>query len=612
MSRVFRSPWYLIALPLLAALSLPAQAELDCRECHESEPIVFSETVHGFLECTDCHADQAEVPHPETTDRVDCATCHEEAVESYAASVHGQSRYNGADEAPDCLSCHGDLHRLVPLSDPDSPVSPEALPFTCGACHSNPEVVKKFGIPWAQPLEAYEASVHAQAVHDGRHAATCSDCHDSHGIFGAHDSRSRVFHERVPETCGACHEKITQAYNASVHGVAAAQGVRESPICTDCHGEHRILSPTEHDSPVYASNIPRMTCGRCHEDLRLAERFGLDPDKVTAYNDSYHGLATRSGVTTTAQCSSCHGVHDILPSTDPASHIHADNLAATCGQCHPGAGERFAIGTVHKLSSSDEFPVIYYIRKIYLLLIFGSVGFMLLHNLADLYRKMRNPPPRPALPARTKVRMPAAFRAAHAMLLSSFMLLVYSGFALTYPESWWARPLLQWEESLGLRGGLHRVAAVVMMLAFLFHLVHLILNRRARQCIAGMRPGIEDLKEFRERLRYFAGRRPDPPHSGELGYPEKVEYLALLWGSLIMVVTGLLLWFETPVLRWLPSWVDDVSTVVHFYEAVLASLSILVWHFYFVIFDPVVYPLDTTFLTGRSAPGRALERREGE
>ena len=78
----------------------------------------------------------------------------------------------------------------------------------------------------------------------------------------------------------------------------------------------------------------------------------------------------------------------------------------------------------------------------------------------------------------------------------------------------------------------------------------------------------------------------------------------------VMAVTGFMLWFENLTLRWLPKWVGDVATVVHFYEAVLATLAIIVWHLYFVIFDPVVYPMDTTWLTGREPPQRSRERRE--
>ena len=67
---------------------------------------------------------------------------------------------------------------------------------------------------------------------------------------------------------------------------------------------------------------------------------------------------------------------------------------------------------------------------------------------------------------------------------------------------------------------------------------------------------------------------------------------------------------ENIVLHLFPKWVADLATAVHFYEAVLASLAILVWHFYFVIFDPVVYPMDTAWLNGRETPGRAQEREE--
>ena len=51
----------------------------------------------------------------------------------------------------------------------------------------------------------------------------------------------------------------------------------------------------------------------------------------------------------------------------------------------------------------------------------------------------------------------------------------------------------------------------------------------------------------------------------------------------------------------------DIATSVHFYEALLATLAILVWHFYSVIFDPDVYPLNTAFLTERKVEEPAEE-----
>ena len=74
----------------------------------------------------------------------------------------------------------------------------------------------------------------------------------------------------------------------------------------------------------------------------------------------------------------------------------------------------------------------------------------------------------------------------------------------------------------------------------------------------------------------------------------------MVWGAVVMAGSGLLLWANNLAMRFLPKTWLDVATSVHFYEAVLATLAIVVWHFYSVIFDPDVYPLNTAFLTGRS------------
>ena len=204
--------------------------------------------------------------------------------------------------------------------------------------------------------------------------------------------------------------------------------------------------------------------------------------------------------------------------------------------------------------------------------------------------------------------MSRGFRAAHGLVMVTFILLVYTGFALKYPESWWARPLLIWEADFGLRGLLHRTAAVGLLAALVLHAAHLTVDRRARRCIAAMRPGLADWREFQHRMLFYLGLRAEPPHGVRVSYIEKVEYLAFLWGMAIMTATGLVLWFENLALRWLPTWAIDASTAVHFYEAILASLAILVWHGYWVVFDPAVYPMDWSWWSGRSPVARERER----
>jgi len=616
--------WLLPAAALLLAAPSARAAE-ECLSCHDSADNVgdaalvvsaaaWEATVHGAagVACGDCHAGHGDYPHQASEPRAACVNCHADVIERLAASVHGRPDSPGLKH-PGCAACHNGVHTMLPTDDPGSTVSPARLPATCGACHANPELGAREGIRFVQPIAAYEASVHARAVARGEKAATCSSCHGSHEILPAADPRSRVYREKVPATCAQCHAEIAKTFAASVHGQASAAGIAESPVCTDCHGEHRILGPADKGSPVYATNVPKMTCGRCHGDLRVSEKFGLKTDAVVAYEDSFHGLAGRSGSLTVANCASCHGVHDILPSSDPRSHVAPDNLAATCGNCHPGAGKTFAIGAVHVLpeKKTEVHPAVFWVREAYLWLIWVTIGGMVLHNLLDLRRKTLAPIARPVVPrSARRRRMSTGFRIAHFTLLASFLTLVWTGFALKYPEAWWAQPLLGWEEHYGVRGWLHRGAALVMLGAFAFHVVHLIVDRRARACIRNMAPTLHDVHELREKVMWFFGKRAEMPQSPPLGYAEKAEYLALVWGTVVMAVTGFLLWFENWSLANLPKWTMDVATVVHFYEAVLASLAILVWHFYFVIFDPLVYPLDTTFLHGREAPGRMLERTQ--
>ena len=80
-----------------------------------------------------------------------------------------------------------------------------------------------------------------------------------------------------------------------------------------------------------------------------------------------------------------------------------------------------------------------------------------------------------------------------------------------------------------------------------------------------------------------------------------MEYWAFFWGTLVMAASGFVLWFESWSLRALPSFVLDAATAIHWYEAILATLAILVWHFYMVVFDPDVYPMDRAWLTGRAS-----------
>lgn len=577
--------------------------KVQCSTCHAEEAQDVPGSIHAALgedACQSCHGDPHAVASAKNAFSA-CKSCHEQEVKDLLDSVHGQAAKAGDPDAPTCVTCHGAIHKILVSGDPNSPVAKKNLPNICAGCHSNAAFLSRHKIPFAHPVELYLQSVHGRAVEAGNaDAAACSDCHGSHGIFPPRDARSAINHWNVAKTCGQCHAEISKTYLASIHGQAMQESVRDAPVCTDCHGEHLILGPKEPQSLVNAARVSSVTCGRCHSDQRLAVRYNLPMDRVPSYADSFHGLAIREGSQTVANCASCHGVHNIFPSSDPRSTVNPANLAATCGHCHAGAGQAFAIGPVHvQISTATAHPVVKWIRWIYLTLIPLTLAFMLLHNLIDLLAKMRRQALRIDGGPRV-VRMNLWFRIAHWGVMLSFPTLVITGFALKYPDAWYAVPLLAWEKNhFGLRGGLHRVAAVVLIASTLYHLIHVTVNKRDRAFLRAMLPKWKDASDLLLTMLHNLGRRPNSPAFGKFNYAEKLEYWAFLWGTLIMTASGFLLWFNNFTLRHFPKWMTDAATAVHFYEAILATFSILLWHFYIVIFDPLVYPMDTAWLDGK-------------
>ncbi len=98
------------------------------------------------------------------------------------------------------------------------------------------------------------------------------------------------------------------------------------------------------------------------------------------------------------------------------------------------------------------------------------------------------------------------FRIAHALVIVSFPLLVITGFALKYPEAWWAAPLLWFENGVSFRGGLHRISAVLLILSFAYHVIHLILVPRDRVLLRQMWPRLKDATDLLGVMRYNLGR----------------------------------------------------------------------------------------------------------
>lgn len=189
-------------------------------------------------------------------------------------------------------------------------------------------------------------------------------------------------------------------------------------------------------------------------------------------------------------------------------------------------------------------------------------------------------------------------RIQHWILAFSFIVLVITGFALKYPDAWWVRPFVGSEFVFNLRGLLHRVTGTGFIALGIYHIGYLLLTHRGRSQIKALLPRIQDMRDALQNFAFNLRLSKRRPQFGHYSYIEKVEYWALIWGALIMSGSGLMLWFEEFTLTLFPRWVIDLLTVIHLYEAWLATLAIVVWHFYMVLFKPDIYPVDLGMITG--------------
>lgn len=603
---------------------------VNCRTCHSDAPrkhafhpqMIRANSADGSkdVSCKSCHGTHDVVSpklpsSPFHSSRVvtACTACHEEIYRSYAQSAHGEAQRQGVDGSPTCLTCH--RNDITPEPGRDTQKLKIAQERMCLTCHLDDPNVRARTSPSTGFIAAYENSVHGKALLGGNgKAANCVDCHGSHEVAKGIDPSSHVHRQKISSTCGTCHANIAEEFNAGVHGHAVQRGIKDAPVCTDCHGEHNILSPSDPRSPVAPLNVSGRVCSPCHNSVALSEKYGISANRFQTFSDSYHGLAVRAGSVEAANCASCHGAHKILPSSDPASSVHKDNLAQTCGGCHPGANERFAIGKVHVSMAREEEPVLYWIATAYIILIVSIVGGMAVHNTADFIKKSKRRLRirRGEIPEHTGrglyLRMTLSERLQHGSLLVSFILLVITGFMLRYPDAWWVIWIRSLSDSVfDLRGLVHRIAAVIMVAASLYHIGYLALTDRGKALWRDLLPRFQDLRDALAVLKYNFGFSKVKPRFGRFSYIEKSEYWALVWGTIVMAVTGVIMWFDNTFMSVLTKLGWDIARTIHFYEAWLATLSIIIWHFYYVIFNPDVYPMNMAWLTGHLSESEMAE-----
>ena len=227
--------------------------------------------------------------------------------------------------------------------DAPAPPPPPAVPSpggapagTCLACHGDP--AKAGG-------HLVDGEKAGRSVHKDM---GCTDCHEG---FEVHPHPK----DTKSETCVGCHEDAAKALGKSVHAPAATPGPEGSRAagCVDCHGVHDVFRSKDRESRLHPLNGPA-TCLACHEGHAGAEgatQPGMPPR--VSYTDGVHAHALlKSGLTVAPSCITCHGGHDILHSSDPASRVHMAKAADLCGSCHVGVVEQYRT-SVHGMVPRD-------------------------------------------------------------------------------------------------------------------------------------------------------------------------------------------------------------------------------------------------------------------
>lgn len=261
----------------------PLTDETSCGECHGSILRTLGRSAHGGqAACADCHGAPHDIrPADDLASAVsavnqikNCGACHDdppELIENYLTGEHGKALLlSGLISAPACSDCHGD-HRIMKVHEGRAPTAHQNSPEMCGACHQilfeNWKDHSAHGLAW-------------QADEEG---PVCVDCHSSHMIA---DPTTYASKHRTEEKCGGCHEEYFKTFHDSFHGKSTHLGMSSAATCSDCHTAHANLAASDPDSTVSPDNRLE-TCGKCHDDV--TESFAtFDPhNDPTDPNDNF-------------------------------------------------------------------------------------------------------------------------------------------------------------------------------------------------------------------------------------------------------------------------------------------------------------------------------------
>src|SRR3990170_2255493 len=205
------------------------------------------------------------------------------------------------------------------------------------------------------------------------------------------------------------------------------------------------------------------------------------------------------------------------------------------------------------------------------------------------------------------VRFNAWQRFEHWLLAACFVALVLTGLPQKFDDAALSVRIINALGGIDSARFLHRILASIFVSLSLAHAAEIGLSILSRRFRPTMVITFQDFRDAFDMLRYSVGLIPEKPQFDRYDFRQKYEYWGILFGALIMIATGLALWFPTYVTRLLPGELVPAAKEMHSGEALLAMLVVVVWHLYDVVLNPSVFPLDTAMITGKISRERIRE-----
>ncbi len=208
-------------------------------------------------------------------------------------------------------------------------------------------------------------------------------------------------------------------------------------------------------------------------------------------------------------------------------------------------------------------------------------------------------------------------RIQHVILATCVVVLVLTGMPLKFHYTFWAQYLYTMFGGIHMAPIIHRMAGVILIILFIYHLLYLIrtiwkgqiLPLKQREGLSIVKlirllvnqpliPNLKDLRDIIDLLKYLFFISAERPKGAQFTWKEKFDYWAPFWGIVIIGASGAVMWGKEIATRWLPGEIINFALIAHSDEALLAALFLFIWHWYNVHFSTSVFPMGTAFLTG--------------